>query len=274
MSTLDSLLQRRRLVVASAVLLALAGLLSWSTMPREEDPQFPRRNGLVLVSFPGADAETVERLVVEPLEEHLAEVEEIWKVDSVARAGVAILQIEQRETIYDTSSAWDEVEDALDRARAEFPAGVSEPSLDDDLVSQSAIVLAVTGSGDPLVLDHAAERIKRELLALDPVKEVELVADPGEQITIEYDDAVARRLGVDAALLGQQLSRRSLILPGGLVHLGAKTANLRPKTEFGSLEEIRSTPVVLPGGSSVPLGELAKVRQGPREPAVEIGTQR
>ena len=57
-SPLSSLLERRRLVLATALLLALAGVLSWITMPREEDPQFPKRNGLVLTYFPGADAET------------------------------------------------------------------------------------------------------------------------------------------------------------------------------------------------------------------------
>lgn len=269
MNTLASMLERRRLVVATALLLALAGLASWLTMPREEDPAFPHRNGLVIAPFPGADAETVERLVVEPIEEHLAEVEEVWIVDSTARAGVAIVRIELHEHVYATDDAWDEVEDAVDMARREFPAGVGEPELDDDTVSQEAIVLAITNDPDPLALTDAAERIKRRLLGIDSVKQVELVADPGEQITIEYDDATARRLGLDPRLLGAQLASRSQILPGGIVHLGGRTANLRPQTELTSLEEIRTTPIMLPSGSSVPLGELARVRLGPSEPPIE-----
>ena len=269
MNALASMLERRRLVVAAALLLALAGLVSWLTMPREEDPSFPRRNGLVVTPFPGADAETVERLVVEPIEEHLAEVEEVAEVVSTARAGVAIVRIELHENVYATDDAWDEVEDAVALARREFPAGVGEPELDDDTVSQEAVVLAITNDPDPLALTEAAEVVKRRLLAIDSVKQVELVADPGEQITIEYDDATARRLGLDPRRLGAQLASRSQILPGGIVHLGGKTANLRPQTEFSSLEEIRQTPIVLPSGSSVPLGELARVRLGPSEPPSE-----
>ncbi len=269
MNLLPAILERRRLVTASALLLALAGLFSWLTMPREEDPKFPRRNALVITPFPGADAETVERLVVEPLEEHLAEVEEVDNVSSTARAGVAVLRVELQDYIYDTAAAWDEVEDALKQARPDFPAGVGETVLDDDLVSQEAIVLAITGSSDPLVLARAAEGVKRELLALDPVKQVKEVADPGEQITIEYDDAGARRLGLDPRMLGLTLAQRSSIQPGGVIHLGSKTANLRPHTEFESLEELRSTQVLLPSGSSVPLSVLARVRHGPAEPAVE-----
>ncbi len=269
MNVLPALLERRRLVVATALLLALAGVFSWRIMPREEDPRFPRRNGLVITVFPGADAETVERLVVEPLEEHLAEVEEVQEVSSIARAGASIVRVELHDHIYDTEAAWDEVEDAVNQARVEFPSGVGEPVVEDDLVSQEAIVLAITGSSNPLVLADAAERLKRQLLALDPVKQVKLAADPGEQITIEYDDAVARRLGVDPLLLGRTLRQRSSIQPGGLIYLGAKSANLRPHTEFESIEEIRSTPIVLPSGSSIPLRELARVRHGPTEPAFE-----
>ena len=269
MSFIESILARRRLVVATALLMALAGVTSWLTMPREEDPEFPHRNGFVVTTFPGADAETVERLVVEPIEEHLAEVEEIRDVDSTARSGVAIVRMELQEHIYDTDSAWDEVRDAIEQARLDFPAGVSPPDLEDDTVSQEAIVLAVTGSPDPLVLTNTAEALKRRILSLPVVKQVEVVADPGEQITVEYDDATARRLGVDPWILGQQLANRSRILPGGVVHLGTKTASLRPQTEFTSLEEIRQTPILLPSGASVPLSELARVRQGPAEPATE-----
>jgi len=268
-SFLTGLLARPRVVIATALLLAIAGLFSWATMPREEDPQFPHRDGLVVVHFPGADAETVERLVVEPLEEHLAEVAQINDVFSTARVGAAILHVEMNERVYDTELAWDEVEEALAEAELEFPAGASSPALDDDLVSQEAVVLAVTGAADPLRLAGAAEELKREILALPSVKQVNVVADPGEQITVEYDDAVARRLGIDPRLLGMQLGGRSAILPGGVIHLGAKTANLRPRTDFRSVAEIESTPILLPSGSTVPLGEVARVRRGPEEPASE-----
>ena len=270
MKLLDGILHRRRLVLATTLLLAVAGLSSWLTMPREEDPQFPHRDGLIVTVFPGADALTVERMVVEPLEEHLAEVAMINFVESTVRAGVAIQHVELLETIYDTGSAWDEVQEAIDDARREFPAGVYDPQLDDDLVSQEAIVYALVGSADPLALLDAAEIMKRELLSLAGVKEVRFVADPGEQITIEYDDATARRLGLNPRALGLQLAQRSQIVPGGLIYLGQKTANLRPQTELRSLEELRTTPILLPSGSSVPLGELAKVRLGPTEPEQEI----
>ena len=270
MQLFDALLRRRRLVISATLLLAVAGLSSWLTMPREEDPAFPQRDGLIVTVFPGADALTVERMVVEPLEEELVEISAVGMVESTARAGVAIQHVEFHETVYDTEAAWDEVQDAIDRAVQSFPAGVWEPQLDDDMVSQEAVVYALVGAGDPLVLLDAAEALKRRLLAVEDVKEVRFIADPGEQITVELDDATARRLGLSPRSLGMQLAERSRIVPGGLIHLGEKIATLRPQTELRSLEELRETPIVLPSGSSVPLAELAKVRHGPAEPQRDL----
>lgn len=147
---------RWRLVTTAVLLLTAAGLLSWATMPREEDPQFPNRNGLIVAAFPGADAETMERLVAEPIEDHLAEVETVWHVNTTVRAGRVIVHVELEDDVYDTAAAWEEVEEALEKAHAEFPNGVSAPRLDDDLVSQEAVVLAVSGSFDTLGLSRAA----------------------------------------------------------------------------------------------------------------------
>jgi multidrug efflux pump subunit AcrB/outer membrane protein TolC len=263
---LGFLLKSRRLILATVVLLSLWGLLAWTTMPREEDPQFPHRDGLVVVAFHGADAETVERLVVEPLEEALTEVEQVGNVYSTARAGAAILHVEMLETVYDTNRAWDEIEDAVAKARREFPAGVSAPEINDDLVSQDSVVLAIKGSSDPLALLAAAKKLKRGMSAVDTVKKVNFVGDPGEQVTIELDDAKARQLGVDMRQLGLQLGARSALIPGGVILLGDKTASLRPQTEFRSIDEIRATQVVLPSGASVPLGAFANVRHGAAEP--------
>ena len=268
-TALARLLERRRLIVACALLLALVGFISWQTMPREEDPQFPHRTGLVLTAFPGADAETVERLVVEPLEEEILEVEGVFQIESTARTGFSLLAIELEDTVYDTASVWQDVEDAIDEARREFPSGVLEPELEDDLVSQDSIILAIGGSQDPLRLADAAKKLERGLISVPGVKSVEQIADPEEQITIEYDDETARRLDIDPRELAQQLSGRARIVPGGVIHLGSRIAPLLPNTEFESVAEILDTQILLPSGSAIPLRSFARVRQGPEEPAGE-----
>ncbi|MDY7092983.1 MAG: efflux RND transporter permease subunit [Acidobacteriota bacterium] len=266
MRALTGILRQRKLVLTLALLLAFLGVASWATMKRQEDPRLPDYWGQVVVTFPGADAETVERLVLDRLEEYLASVAQVGEISSTAYSEVAVLTIDLREDTDDTDGAWDEVREALEDATPELPDGASEPRLNDDLQDQEGIVYALTGHPDPLELKGAADRLKDELLALSVVSKVEIVADPGDQIVVELTASAARRLGVDPRQLAAQLGARNRILPGGSVELSGRNVTLRPQSEFESLDEIRNTPVLLPSGSTVPLSSIATVRRGPEEP--------
>ena len=267
MTIIESILNRRRLILTVTALLSLTGVVMWLTMSRQEDPRLPDFWGQVIAPFPGADASTVERLVLEPIEDALAEVDEVKVVEATAFDEIAVLTVELRGDTTHFNDAWDEVRDALETARREFPSGAGDPILDEDQQDQDSIVLAVTGSGDRLALLNAARVVKDALLTLDSVSKVHIIADPGEQVTIDLDDSAARRLGVNATVLSSQLSSRNRIIPGGSIQLGGKTVRLRPLSEFGSLHEIAQTPVTLSSGRAIPLSEIADVRMGPAEPA-------
>lgn len=267
MNVVERILDQRRLILFAAVFLAFLGVISVMTMPREEDPQMGDYWGMVITRFPGADAKKVERLVADPVEEYLAELEEIKHVDSIIRSGVVVTRIELWNPQENIEEAWDEVRRALAKARTEFPVAVSEPMLDRDILDTEAVVLAVTGSPDSLVLKRAAEDLKKDFLALPEVSRVKLIADPEEQITIEFDDSPARRLNIDPRLLAGQLSARNRNVPGGSIKLGGKTVILRLNDEFDSVEEIARSAITLSSGAAIPLNEVATVRRGPAEPA-------
>ena len=266
MNVMAWMLGNRRLVLTVALMLSATGTILWMTMIRQEDPRMPDYWGQVVAPYPGADALTVERLVLEPIEDALAEVSEIKFVEATAFEEVAVMQIELRDGIKDFNAAWDEVREALDTARQEFPAGAGQPVLDENQVDQDAIVLAVTGSVDSQRLLAGARQVKDHLQAMPAVKRAHLIADPGEQVTIALNDAAARRLGLTTRQIVEQLGARNTILSGGSLLVAGKTVRLRPLSEFASVEEIARTPLVLADGGSVPLKEVASIRLGPAEP--------
>lgn len=260
-------LEQQRLILTVAGLLAVSGALAFSSMNRQEDPFFPNRAGLITVPFPGADPERIERLVVRHLEGEIQQVESVSTVRSTTRTNVALITVELRDAIYDTQSAWERVRQAMDRAALKFPPEAAAPELDDELIATSTVVLAVTGSDDPMVLADAAERMRSRLLALPNIQSIDLIGDPGEQITIAIDEATAWRIGLSPGALANQLGASNRIIPGGTLRVDDTTVVLRPQSEFLSLDEIRNTPIRLPDGDLLPLGSFARVWRGPAEPA-------
>jgi len=267
MKIIEPLLGRGRLILTVAAVLSLTGIGLWMTMVRQEDPRLPDYWGQVTVTFPGADAQTMERLILKPMEDALAEVDEVKTLKATAFDEFVALTVELVGQTEDFDHAWDQVADALKKAQVDFPVGAGTPVLDRDLNDQDSVVLAITGSGDLLSLRSAALRLKDRLLRLPSVSRVHLVADPEEQVTIQIDDPAAKRLGLSPALLANQLNQRNKIIPGGSIALGGKTVRLRPMSEFTTPEEIAKTQILLKSGAAIALNEIASIHHGIREPA-------
>ncbi|MEJ2662144.1 MAG: efflux RND transporter permease subunit, partial [Desulfobacteraceae bacterium] len=132
MNAMAWILNNRRLVLTTALLLSVTGAVLWMTMVRQEDPRLPDFWGQVVTPYPGADALTVEHLVLEPIEDALAEVSQIKFVEATAFEEVAVMRIELRGDVRDFNEAWDDVRDALEKAQLDFPQGAGRPVLDAD----------------------------------------------------------------------------------------------------------------------------------------------
>src|SRR5690554_7760779 len=202
------LLNYQRLLGMVVTILCLLGIAAYSTMPRQEDPSFPYRAGLVSVSYPGASADAEERLVLRPLSDELRQVEEVDVAQGTARTGVALVRLRLNDNIYNTDPAWDRVRQAMERAQQDFPDDVGQMTLDDRLIDIPAVVIAVGGSPSVTELSKVAERLKQNLSDIPGISRIELEGDADEQITLALDDAALFRLGISPQMVWEPLDQR------------------------------------------------------------------
>ena len=109
-------------LVVFALLIA-TGLWALSSIPRSEDPSLKFPGSLVIVQYPGADPEDVERLVVDPIEDALSELEDIKRLNSSALDGLALIEIEFTYGT-DPDRKYDEVVREVNVVRPSLPADV------------------------------------------------------------------------------------------------------------------------------------------------------
>ena len=72
----DLFFRNPRLLTLSILLILVAGLAGFQSLPRLEDPELTQRFARITTRFPGATAERVEALVTDKLEEELFEIVE------------------------------------------------------------------------------------------------------------------------------------------------------------------------------------------------------
>jgi multidrug efflux pump subunit AcrB len=144
---MDTLTFRQpRLVVLILAVLITAGLSSFLSLGRQEDPTITNLFATVTTSFPGADPARVEALVTAEIEAELRELAEVDVIESVSRTGVSVVSIELLQTLDDATigQVWSEARDAVETARASFPPGVNAPEFNAEGISAYSAVIAVT----------------------------------------------------------------------------------------------------------------------------------
>ncbi|VAW32969.1 Acriflavin resistance protein, partial [hydrothermal vent metagenome] len=262
MNLIDLLVRQKRLILTTAVLFAAAGISAWFNMHRQEDPFFPYRNGFVLTQYPGANVEDVENLVLKPLEQEISQVEEVKEITGTARAGFAQIIIEMKEHVYDTNTGWNNIQDAIQRAKIKFPQGVLPPVLDDRIIDTPLVVYAISGSNDIMRMRQIAEDIKTKLLAVPELSKIKLYAQAEEEIAIEPNNKVLKQLGLNTQYIASQITDKTQLVALQPLRSDTRQFMLNAQTEFQSIAEINNTLITLPDGSSLPLSTLAKVTYG------------
>ncbi len=260
-----------RLSVLAVSLILVAGLSSYYVLPRMEDPLLTPRFALVNTRFPGADAERVESLVTEKIEEELREIEDIKELRSTSRVGVSTISIELRDDIYATEHIWSRIRDKLDDAAVQMPAGVMKPDFDDLEVKAYAVIAALTWDRDDApnyaILRRLSEQLEDEIKLVSGTEEVDTYGDPDEEIVATVRPNQLAALGLTAADVARQLAASDAKTAAGQFRGDASDMLLEVDTELDSLERIAQTPIrYSKDGQVVQLMDVARVEKGIAEP--------
>jgi multidrug efflux pump subunit AcrB len=260
-----------RLTVLTLLLVVASGGSSLWVLPQMEDPLLTQRAANVTTLFPGADAEKVESLVTEKIEEKLREVSEIKRFRSQSRAGVSFIAIELRDDIYEPDPVWSKIRGKIEDSIAMLPAGASRPSFDDlDIAAYAwigAIVATDGQAANSSVMRRTARDLKDQLLLLAGTKTVDLFGDPGEEIVIELDPERCAALGLSPAQVAREIAARDVKSASGLIRDGKSETVVQFRNEFQTVDDIKLAALrTSEVGNALTLQEVATVQRGAPDP--------
>ncbi|MEL6888034.1 MAG: efflux RND transporter permease subunit, partial [Pseudomonadota bacterium] len=264
-----------RLVALILLVLISAGLSSFLSLGRQEDPTITNLFATVTTQFPGADPARVEALVTAEIEEELREIEEVSEVTSVSRTGVSVVSVELLETLDEETieQVWTEARDAVESARADFPTGVMAPDFNAEGISAYSAVIAIAADHDdvPLaLLNRHAEVLSDRLRNIPATRAVERFGVPEEEVLVSIDPTRAAALGLTAADISRLIQAADGKVQSGRLQ-GAADLSITISGEIENLARLRD--VVLrenPQGATVTLSDIATITRGVRTPAEEL----
>ncbi len=264
-----------RLVALIVLVLVSAGMSSLLSLGRQEDPTITNLFATVTTQFPGADPERVEALVTAEIEEELRTIAEVDTVSSVSRSGVSVVSVELQETLDEATieQVWSEARDAVEDARRNFPAGVLAPDFNAEGISAYSAVISVTASEPDMpltVLSRHADALGDRLRSIPSTRAVDFFGVPEEEVLISVNPTKAAALGLTAAEISSRIAEADGKVQSGRLQ-GDVDLTINVTGEIETLDRLRQ--VVLREnsvGSTVTLGDIARIDRGPRSPASEI----
>ncbi len=247
------------------------GALAVVTTPREEEPQIKVPMVDVFVAAPGRSSVEVERQLVAPLERNFWSIPGVEYVYSTSspEGGLVILRFRVGE---DPDRALVRVRAKLDSAADAWPRDLPPPLVKPRSIDDVPIWALTFWSPtlDSQTLRQLAAEVENEIQTIPEVSDTKLIGGLRRQFRVELDPArlAARGLSVGAVIPAIQAGNRRDEV-GPLVS-GGREVLVEAGGFLRSAEELAAVVVAQSGGKPVRLADVARVVDGPEEPAAYV----
>jgi multidrug efflux pump subunit AcrB len=228
--------------------LLLGGIVTALTMKVEVFPETSMDMIQVEVEYRGASPAEVEEAVIRRIEERVAGLSGVKRIDSLAREGMGLVTIEVISG-WDLGKLLDDVKAEVDRITT-FPDEAEKPVVREVVRRVQVLWVALFGPVPEATLKHLAETMRDDLTALP-------------EIHIEISENTLRRHGLTLGQVADKVRQASLDLPAGSVKTAGGEILVRAKGRRYHAKEYADIALITrPDGSKLTLGQIAELRDG------------
>ncbi|APG47725.1 efflux RND transporter permease subunit [Phaeobacter porticola] len=240
------------------------GIWGFLNLGRLEDPAFTIKQAVVITQYPGASAEQVALEVSEPLESAIQKMGEVKQITSMNQPGLSRIDVEMQDTFDGTElpALWTKLRTKIDDAARNLPDGVSTPFVNDGFGDVFGVFYAVTAEGYTDAERHElATFLRRELLAVDGVADVEIAGLPEEAIFVEPKMAITVNQNIPINAVANALATANSVRSAGQLDSGPAQTRLSAPEGSDSVTEIAGL-TVGSQGEVVNVIDMADVHRG------------
>jgi hydrophobic/amphiphilic exporter-1 (mainly G- bacteria), HAE1 family len=228
------------------------------------DVSFPFVN--VTVVYPGASPEEVETLVTKPIEDAVAGINGVKRVQSRSTDSLSTVGVELRLEV-DAQNAAAEVREKVAAIRGRLPKDIEDPTIVRFDVAGLPIMTFAVGSNQPsdVTRRQIEDDLKPLIEQIDGVAAVEVNGGDIREVQVDLDPGRLEALGLPVSVVADRLAAENLDVPGGRMTREGQTLSLRTKGEFQSVAEIENVILRSEAGSTVRVRDVGHVVDGYEE---------
>ena len=271
----DLYLDRPRIFLLAMLFIIAGGLLSYDSLPRQENPQLAERWANITAVLPGATPQRVETQIADVLETQLREIDEIKIIDSTSLSGVVRVGLELKEIIGkgETDEVWAKVQETLSQSAALVPPGTNISFNHSGPPTTVLFALQWRGDGEPqmIILSRLANQFKRKLANITNSKQALVYGDTKEEIFVGADLDLLTDAGMNiqsiAIAIDRYDSKRAI---GNIVGQDAEF-RIKAHDNISLINDLKKLPLKISDDyQAIRLEDVATVEKLPVDPPIEI----
>ena len=290
----DLAVRRPVFAAVAAIVLCVIGAAAFFFLPVRELPDVDPPIVSVSTSYAGASAEVIESRITEPIEQQIAGIQGVERINSTSRDGRSNVSIEF-SLDRDIDDAANDVRDRVSRVVGRLPDQAQPPEVSKaDSDSQPIMILFLRSTAmNRLELTDYADRYLIDRLATVPgVAQVQIYGEQRYAMRIWLDAAALAARGLTVTDVESALTAQNVELPAGQLESGQKDYTVRVARTYARAEDFRQLPIgtrgsgataaaqtgsatALPSGASgaiqgqsgyvTRLGDIARIVEAPAE---------
>jgi len=242
--------------------LMIAGMMSFSNMKVQDNPDIEFPMVIVVISQPGAAPTEIENQITQRIEAAIQGVEGVENLNSTASEGSSQTMVEF-EIGTDISQAVNEVKAAVDQARGELPEGILEPQVFRAQTSSEPIGYFAVSAPDMTIEQLSYfidDTVAKRLLAVPGMAEVSRGGGVNREIVVTIDPARMQSLGVTASQINATLRQVNVDAAGGVAEIAGSRQSVRVLGNAETAYDLSQAQIAIPGGRTIKLTDVATVR--------------
>jgi multidrug efflux pump subunit AcrB len=218
-------LKRQATVLALLVIIVIAGLYSYLTLPRESFPDITIPYVFVTTTYEGVAPQDMEKLITIPIERKLKGIDNVEEIRSTSAEGLSTVAIKFLPKV-DLDDAVQKVRDKVDQAKNDLPADLPDDPVIQEVNFSDMPVIRVVLSGPFSLrrLQNLAEDLQDQIESITGVLEARISGGLEREIHVEFDLDRVGAYNVPFSTVAVWISGKASIWCGS-----RRTSNTLPK---------------------------------------------
>jgi len=222
-----------------AFIIALFGVYTYITIPKESFPEVVIPTIYVGTPYPGNPPIDMENLITRPIEKELQGITGIKEISSTSVQDYSSIVIEFNPDV-EIPKALQDVKDAVDRSKRELPTDLKDdPSvMDIDLTEMPIMYINLSGNYSLNELKSFAEYLEDEIEKLSEISKCEIRGALEREIRVDADLHKMEAMEVSFQDIADAIAAENVTLAGGDLLMGDFRRTLRIDGEFKTASDI------------------------------------